>query len=97
MYLKHKLPELHAPTYSHDLAGLRAWLLTQPPETTYRFMSTMDCLICRFANACGLFDGGYLKAVERLGGALGTLAVLSNNNSGKTYREVIAAIDRLAP
>ena len=46
------------------LPALIAWLRTQEPATEYDFMSTDDCLLCRYIRARGFHSatlGGYGK------------------------------------
>ena len=37
-----------------SLAGLVAWLETQPPETTFEYQDNHDCLMCRYLRARGI-------------------------------------------
>lgn len=37
-----------------SLAGLAAWLETQDPATVYNWLSTKDCLMCRYARSIGM-------------------------------------------
>jgi hypothetical protein len=98
-YLPSKLPELEPDSkpFAPDKQGFINWLETQDPNTTYRFWSSSDCVICRFAKATGHWKDGYAPTCHFLeaagnGGVIQFLACEYNN---KTYGELLSGLKAL--